>query len=159
MFPTSPLLTTVLLALTVAGSPLNVRDDAPSGTLPFSLNLNLNGTTLADLDRARAAYFLARGKELDSVNPQDTNATLGTSLDKRQSNVGVMNTAVSYTASVNVGSPGTSYTLLIDTGSSNTWVSYSDSRESICTNLRTRWAPRRRTRRPARARALGNNSM
>ncbi len=30
--------------------------------------------------------------------------------------------AVTYTASVGVGSPVTDYTLLIDTGSSNTWV-------------------------------------
>ena len=30
--------------------------------------------------------------------------------------------AVTYTASVGVGSPATDYTLLIDTGSSNTWV-------------------------------------
>ncbi|KAL5492367.1 hypothetical protein ACEPAI_3814 [Sanghuangporus weigelae] len=122
MFPTSSLLTTVLLALTVAGSPLTIRDDGPSGTLPFSLNLNLNGTTLPELDRARAALFLARGKEMDSVDPQDANATLPFDVNKRASNVAVTNTAVTYTASVNIGSPGTSYTLLIDTGSSNTWV-------------------------------------
>ncbi|KAL5536958.1 hypothetical protein ACEPAF_781 [Sanghuangporus sanghuang] len=122
MFPTSSLLTTVLLALTVAGSPLTIRDDAPSGTLPFSLNLNLNGTTLPELDRARAALFLARGKEMDSVDPQDDNATLPVDVNKRASNVPVANTAAMYTASVNIGSPGTSYTLLIDTGSSNTWV-------------------------------------
>ncbi|TFY71569.1 hypothetical protein EVG20_g1455 [Dentipellis fragilis] len=36
--------------------------------------------------------------------------------------IDVTDAAVTYTASVGVGSPATQYTLLIDTGSSNTWV-------------------------------------
>jgi hypothetical protein len=36
--------------------------------------------------------------------------------------IDVTDAAVTYTASVGVGSPATDYTLLIDTGSSNTWV-------------------------------------
>lgn len=41
---------------------------------------------------------------------------------KRAASIPATNTAVTYVATVGVGSPATQYTLLIDTGSSNTWV-------------------------------------
>lgn len=122
MFPTTSLLSAVLLALSVAASPVEVRDSAPTITLPFALHLNMSGSTLPELDRIRATHLIQRGKQHDTVNLQDANATLPLEFSKRASSFSVTNTAVTYVTSVKIGSPATSYTLLLDTGSSNTWV-------------------------------------
>lgn len=112
MFCASSLLSALLLALTVAGTPLiQVRSVNPGITLPFALRLNVSGgATIADRDRARAAHFLSKG------------STDAEKIDRRASSFSVTNTAVTYVAAVGVGSPATTYSLLIDTGSSNTWV-------------------------------------
>ena len=124
MFAKSSLLITVLTALSVAGSPLlHLRDDVPAPSLTFSMNLNLTGTKLADLDRARVAHLLNQGKAIDEVITQGGDASLPSDLNRRASSISATNAGVSYVTTVNIGSPATSYELLIDTGSSNTWVS------------------------------------
>ena len=112
MFHASSLLSSLLLALAVAATPLvQIREHPRSITLPFALQLNLtSGTTIADRDRARAAHLISQGK------------AKGASLDKRAASFSATNVAVVYVASIGVGSPATDYSLLIDTGSSNTWV-------------------------------------
>ena len=119
MFPSSSLLTTVLLALSVSGTPLTPREGfaspPPSAGLPFSMKLSLHGKNLAELDRARASHFFSHGKQVEALKSGQ--------MTKRAASLNVTNNAVQYTANVNIGNPATSYTLLIDTGSSNTWVS------------------------------------
>ncbi|EPT03815.1 hypothetical protein FOMPIDRAFT_1022024 [Fomitopsis schrenkii] len=103
----SSLLTTVLLALAVAATPVHPID-RPLVSLP--LVRRTNTTSLASLlsnDQARARNIKDRG-----------HATLS----DRAGSVDVTNTAVTYVASVGVGSPATQYSLIVDTGSSNTWV-------------------------------------
>ncbi|KAI5119244.1 hypothetical protein M0805_008795 [Coniferiporia weirii] len=110
MFRASSLFATVLLALSISATPLvQVREQ--SATLPFSLKINATGSTLPQIDRARAAHLITKG-----------NSLAGRSLDRRTASFDVTNAAVTYLADVGVGSPATTYSLLIDTGSSNTWV-------------------------------------
>ncbi|PAV14862.1 acid protease [Pyrrhoderma noxium] len=105
MFQVSTLLATVLLALAVSSTPVTqIRE--PNLSLPFTLRLNVSGSTLPELDRARAANLKSKAGKLD----------------RRQSSFDVTNVAVVYSADVGVGTPPTTYSLLIDTGSSNTWV-------------------------------------
>ncbi|KAF7980823.1 hypothetical protein HWV62_36446 [Athelia sp. TMB] len=106
MFPSSALLSLALVAISsVAASP--IQRDTGKFSLAFAAKVNATGSqNIAEHDRARAAAL--------RQNAQSGNA--------KRSTVSVDNTAVTYTASVGVGSPATQYTLLIDTGSSNTWV-------------------------------------
>ena len=76
------LLGIVLLAVSVAGSPaVKVRE--PKVSLPFRRNLNVSGSTLPDIDRARAARLKA------NAGP----------LSRRQSSFDITNDAVTYIAS------------------------------------------------------------
>ncbi|KAF9486586.1 aspartic protease [Pholiota conissans] len=107
MFPTT-LLTTLLLALSVAANPVLV--DRSPVTLPISRRLNLTSVhnlVRHDQNRAKALKLKGSSKGLGS---------------RAVVNEAVDNQAVTYVASVGVGSPATTYSLLIDTGSSNTWV-------------------------------------
>jgi hypothetical protein len=90
MFPFASLLTTILLALSIAASPVEVRNSPV--TLPIARKLNLQGGTvnLLQHDQARAAAL------------KDTS-----SLGRRAGSIPVINTAVSYVAQVGVGSPAT----------------------------------------------------
>ncbi|KAF8808125.1 family A1 protease [Phlegmacium glaucopus] len=100
------LLTTLLLALAVAANPIVVKRSLV--TLPISKRLNL--TSLPNLlrnDQARARAFKGETTSIQS------DAVISSPAD---------NQAVSYIASVGVGSPATTYSLIVDTGSSNTWV-------------------------------------
>ena len=76
------LLGIILLALSAAGSPV-VQIREPNLSLPFSLRLNVSGSTLPDIDRARAARLKANAG----------------SLSRRQSSFDVTNEAVIYIAS------------------------------------------------------------
>ncbi|KAI0733299.1 aspartic peptidase domain-containing protein [Fomitopsis betulina] len=99
---------TVLGALAVTANPI-VRD-TPVVALDVVRRLNLtSGATLLDVDRAHAQSFKT------GRNSKRNKA-------RAVFNTPVTNTAVSYVASVGVGSPATQYTLIVDTGSSNTWV-------------------------------------
>ena len=111
------------LAASIVASPtIAVRDSGV--TLPFTLRLNASGSTLPELDRARAANFLSKSGSSKK--------------HKRQSfSVDVTNTVVTYVAAVNVGSPPTTYSLLIDTGSSNTWVGANQAYTQTSTSVNT----------------------
>ncbi|KAF9015688.1 aspartic protease [Cyathus striatus] len=104
------LLSTLILALTVAANPVLVE------RAPVSLPLarRVNTTTVHNLvrhDLARAKALKARGQ-----------AKVAGFSEASIINEPVENQVVTYVASVGVGSPATTYSLLIDTGSSNTWV-------------------------------------
>ncbi|PPR06130.1 hypothetical protein CVT26_005352 [Gymnopilus dilepis] len=110
MFPIN-LLTTLLLALSVVANPLLVKRSPV--TLPISRRVNITSVnSLLKHDQVRAQTLLAGAlttvenllHEADAVSEQ------------------LENQAVSYVASVGIGSPATTYELLLDTGSSNTWI-------------------------------------
>jgi hypothetical protein len=106
-------------------------------------------------DKARAQKFLA------GVQPHGPNAHKSTELRRRTAHhhhdhghhsqkvvsalardgtgdtIDVTDAAVTYTASVGVGSPATDYTLLIDTGSSNTWVGAHTKYKKTSTSKKT----------------------
>src|SRR6267154_3259029 len=116
------LLTTLFMALSVAASPVDVRNSVV--TLPITRRLNTsNGTiNILEHDRARAAAFKGI-----SASP----------LDRRDASIPIVNVAFNYVANVAIGNPphyckfnlereiaaanGSSYTdeLVIDTGSAN----------------------------------------
>lgn len=104
-----------LLASSAFASPIFERDSLSKPSLKFARNLNISGSTLADSDRARAAHFLKKGNAMQALPGHKMSS-------KRTASFDVINTAATYTADVQIGSPPTTYTLLIDTGSSNTWV-------------------------------------
>ncbi|KDR80341.1 hypothetical protein GALMADRAFT_1191935 [Galerina marginata CBS 339.88] len=108
MFPTT-LLTTLLLALCVAANPVLV--DRSPVSLPLSRRVNLTSIdNLLRHDQARAKALKLRG----AANTAGLVPAINEPVQQSQ--------AVTYIASVGVGSPATSYNLLIDTGSSNTWL-------------------------------------
>ncbi|KAG2368809.1 aspartic peptidase domain-containing protein [Suillus spraguei] len=107
MFPAASLLTTLLLALSIVASPVEIRSSPI--TLPIARKLNTSGGTINILqhDQSRAAALKNVGSD---------------TLSRRTASITVTNDAVSYIAAVGVGSPATTYYLIVDTGSSNTWV-------------------------------------
>lgn len=128
MFSSSVLLSTLLLALAVAGNPVVVRDNLVR--LPFAKQVNV--TNFGDIlkqDQARASALRELGKSRASGKVLQKDAVI---------NEPVTNQAVTYVASVGVGSPATTYSLLIDTGSSNTWVGASKSYVKTSTSAQTK---------------------
>ncbi|GJE89614.1 aspartic peptidase A1 [Phanerochaete sordida] len=109
MFAGPQLLALVSLALAAAAVPAPAPVSVPVVSLPFVKAYN--ATEPLDIVRADRA----RARHLKSRLP-------GSAYARRDGDVPVTNTAVSYIASVGVGSPATTYNLLVDTGSSNTWV-------------------------------------
>ncbi|KAJ3517875.1 hypothetical protein NLJ89_g224 [Agrocybe chaxingu] len=121
MFPTT-LLTTLLLVLSVAANPVLV--DRSPVTLQLSRRLNLTSVhNLVRHDQARAKALKAKG-----TVKHDSRAVINEQVD---------NQAVTYIASVGVGSPATTYDLLIDTGSSNTWIGASKAYVKTSTSTQT----------------------
>ncbi|KAG1754954.1 aspartic peptidase domain-containing protein [Suillus paluster] len=115
MFPAASLLTTLLLAMSIAASPVEVRDSPI--TLPIARRLNTPSGTinLLEHDQARAASL--------------KNVGTSTLLSPTE--------AVSYVAAVGVGSPATTYQLIVDTGSSNTWVGANTAYVKTSTSVST----------------------
>ncbi|KZT72870.1 family A1 protease [Daedalea quercina L-15889] len=117
----SSLLATVLLALSVAATPVQI--DRPLVSLPLvrrtdSARLN----NLLANDQARARYLKQR--------------TQG-KLQGRDGSVNATNAVDTYVVSVGVGSPATQYSLLVDTGSSNTWLGANKSYTETSTSKDT----------------------
>ncbi|KAF8910133.1 aspartic protease [Gymnopilus junonius] len=111
MFPTT-LLTTLLLALSVAANPVLVNRSPV--TLPISRRLNLTSVhNLLRHDQTRAKALKAKGAAKAAGTSFSEAAVISSQVD---------NQAVTYVATVGVGSPATQYDLIVDTGSSNTWV-------------------------------------
>ncbi|KAG2360775.1 aspartic peptidase domain-containing protein, partial [Suillus spraguei] len=106
MFPVASSLTVLLLALSITGSPVEVRNSPV--TLPIVGRLNFSNGTLSLLqhDKARVAAFRDPSRHRHTGDTPMTNSDI----------------ALGYIAAVGVGSPPTTYNLLVDTGSSNTWV-------------------------------------
>ncbi|KAJ7445944.1 aspartic peptidase A1 [Mycena galericulata] len=103
----SSLLPTLLLALTVAANPIVVNNFV---TLPISKRVNFTGTrTILERDLARVSHLRDRA----AGKLQGRADVISSAVD---------NQAVTYIASVQVGSPPTTFDLIVDTGSSNTWV-------------------------------------
>lgn len=111
MFPVASLLTTVLFAISIAASPIEIRSSPISLSLARTLNTEGGAINLVQHDQARATALRTPGDAIDAGQ-----------LDRRQGSIPVTDIAVSYIAAVGVGSPATTYNLIVDTGSSNTWV-------------------------------------
>ncbi|KAL5518792.1 hypothetical protein ACEPAH_475 [Sanghuangporus vaninii] len=112
MFSASALISTLLLAFIVSANPIVVRDNLVR--LPFAKQVNVTGTGhILKNDQSRAAALRAIGEARASGKQLQKDAVIS---------IPAQNQAVTYVASVGVGSPATTYSLLIDTGSSNTWV-------------------------------------
>ncbi|KAG6893747.1 hypothetical protein C0992_008774, partial [Termitomyces sp. T32_za158] len=130
MFAASSLLVTLLLAFAVSANPIVVRDSPVK--LPLARRLNLTSVhNLVRNDLARAKHLRARAEALSKgVSPDvfSSNVTIDESVD---------NQAVSYIASIGVGSPATTYELIIDTGSSNTWIGAAKTYEPTSTSSKT----------------------
>ncbi len=103
MFPKFSILSTVLLALVVSANPITVRDNLVR--LPFAKKLNLTpGNGLLKGDQARAAALRAHGEA----------KAAGTLAKDAVISIGVQNQAVTYVASVGVGSPATTCEFFLD---------------------------------------------
>lgn len=100
MFPAASLLTTLLLALSIAATPVEVRTSPV--TLPFAKRISTTGGAikLVEHDQARATALKDRADAISNGK-----------LDRRTASIAVTNEAVSYIASVGVGSPATYCTL------------------------------------------------
>ncbi|KAG2044363.1 aspartic peptidase domain-containing protein [Suillus americanus] len=116
MFPAAFLLTILLLSLSIAASPVEIRDSLI--TLPIARKLNVfDGTTnFLQYDKARVTA-LKDGRQIGST--------------------AVINEASYYIAAVGVGSPATTYNLIVDTGSSNTWVGANTAYVKTSTSVNT----------------------
>ncbi|OAX36290.1 hypothetical protein K503DRAFT_313365 [Rhizopogon vinicolor AM-OR11-026] len=107
MFSFASLLTTLLLTMSIAASPVEVRDSPV--TLPMARKLNLQGGTINLLhhDQARATALRDRA---------------ASGLDRRAGSAPITNEAAGYIAQVSIGSPPTTYYLMVDTSSSSILV-------------------------------------
>ncbi|TFK53811.1 family A1 protease [Heliocybe sulcata] len=104
------LLSLLVIALGATASPVPTSSTA---TMPIGRRFKTNSEGVAKIvenDRARIAQL---------KNVANNKAT---SSKRAEYSFAVTNGAVSYYATVGVGSPATDYTLIVDTGSSNTWV-------------------------------------
>ncbi|KAG6876174.1 hypothetical protein C0993_005146 [Termitomyces sp. T159_Od127] len=130
MFAAPSLLATLLLALAVSANPIVVRDSPVK--LPLTRRLNVTSVhNLIRHDLARAKHLRARAEALSKgVSPDvfSSDAIIDEPVD---------NQAVSYIASIGVGSPATTYELIIDTGSSNTWIGAGTSYRPTSTSSKT----------------------
>ncbi|KAI6112377.1 aspartic peptidase domain-containing protein [Pisolithus thermaeus] len=126
MFPVASLLTTVLLAISITASPVEIRSSPISLPLARTLNTAGGAINLVQHDQARATALRTPGDATDAGQ-----------LDRRRGSIPVTNIAVSYIAAVGVGSPATTYNLIVDTGSSNTWVGASTPYKVTSTSVDT----------------------
>lgn len=97
MFPIAWLFGLILLAIsspTASAEPVNL--DSSSVTLSFAARVNASGyVNVAEADRARIAYLRSSAKGRPTLNQRD-----GISFS-------LQNTAVTYSASIGIGSPPT----------------------------------------------------
>jgi len=120
----APLLSSVLVALLIASNIVaNPLANPELVKVPFTKQINrANLKGLVERDRQRARAFVQASKD---------------KLEGRSASIKATNVAVSYLASVGVGSPATDYDLIIDTGSSNTWVGAGTSYDPTSTSKDT----------------------
>jgi len=116
------LLTIGLLALAVAGEPIMVKRSLV--TLPVSRRVNARSLGIRNIlqhDQLRAQALKSKG------------AAKAAGVTRQVSSL-AENEAVSYVASIGVGSPPTQYSLIVDTGSSNTWVGANPNKPYVKTS-------------------------
>ena len=96
MFPSASLLTTLLFALSITATPLEVR--TPYVSLPLAKHINNNGGTikLLERDQARAAALKGRGVAIQNGK-----------MNRRTDSTPDTNVGVSYIAAVAIGNPAT----------------------------------------------------
>ncbi|KAG2359525.1 hypothetical protein BDR07DRAFT_1472795 [Suillus spraguei] len=129
MFSTASLLTLLPVALSIMGSPVEVRNSLI--TLPMTRRLNsTSDTNILQYDKARVA------------------AHRDYSTHGQRANVPIVNDDWRYTIAVGIGEPPTTYNLIVDSGSANTWVGGGIT----YVQTRTSW----NTRQPMRARYVGS---
>ncbi|KAG6919007.1 hypothetical protein DXG01_009717 [Tephrocybe rancida] len=107
------LLCALLLPLVISAKPVVVQESPVK--LPLARRLNITSVhNLLRHDVARAKFLRAKAEaKLRGASNFNARAIINEQVD---------NQAVTYIASIGVGSPATTYELLVDTGSSNTWV-------------------------------------
>ncbi|KZS98725.1 acid protease [Sistotremastrum niveocremeum HHB9708] len=100
-------------------------------TVPIARKFAAAGSrNFVEADRARALALISRGKANAAARARGlSNAAVGADP--------VSNQAVTYFASVGVGSPPTQYELIVDTGSSNTWIGANKSYVKTSTSVDT----------------------
>ncbi|KAF8528492.1 acid protease [Hysterangium stoloniferum] len=105
----------LLPSILALSPPIQIRDSPI--TLPIAVRINATGSAnLLEADRARARLFIQKAQE------KAAKVKAGTLSSDAVIGVPVTNGAVSYLASVGVGSTASKFSLIVDTGSSNTWV-------------------------------------
>ncbi|KAG1869080.1 aspartic peptidase domain-containing protein [Suillus tomentosus] len=123
MFPAASLLTIIFLALSIAGSPVEI--DISPITLPIARRLNLSDGPINLLQQDKARVTALRDNSL-STQGGHTSSTP------------VINNVQGYLITVGIGSPATTYDLIVDTGSSNTWVGANTKYVKTKTSVDTR---------------------
>ncbi|KAF8519885.1 acid protease [Hysterangium stoloniferum] len=104
----------LLLPRVLALSPPNVHIRDSPITLPTALRVNTTGlTNILTADRARARLFVQKAQE------KAAKVQAGTLSADAAIGIPITNEAISYIASVGIGSPPTQYNLTVDTGSAN----------------------------------------
>ncbi|KAG1885554.1 aspartic peptidase domain-containing protein [Suillus subluteus] len=116
MFSVASLLIIILLALSIAASPFEIRDSLI--TLPISRRLNVSDGPIKLLQHDQARVAALKAGHHPGSPP-------------------VTNVVVNYIAKVGVGSPPTTYNLVVDTGSSNTWVGAGTAYVKTSTSVNT----------------------
>ncbi|KAI1786237.1 acid protease [Ganoderma leucocontextum] len=126
----SALFALTVVAVAVSAKPIVIRD-APV-TLSIARRFNTTGVAnILKADQARAKVLKVRSQTSNVASANAVGAVLA------DVNVPVTNGAVTYTASVGVGSPATTYDLIIDTGSSNTWIGADKAYVKTSTSVNT----------------------
>ncbi|KAG2368810.1 aspartic peptidase domain-containing protein [Suillus spraguei] len=120
MFPTISLLPIFLLALSITGSPVEVRKSPITLLITRRLNVSNGTVNILQHDKARVAALRDSSKH-----------------GRYTDNTPVTNSFEYYTAEVGVGSPPTTYNLIVDTGSSNTWIGASTKYVVTRTSINT----------------------
>lgn len=127
-------LTVLLLVLTVVANPVVLNK--PIVTLPISRRVNVtNIQHIIRNDQLRASMFKLRGAAKASGFPFSRLSISNTVASDPCSQI--ENQAVTYVASVEIGSPPTSYELIVDTGSSNTWIGAGKAYVKTSTSVQT----------------------
>ncbi|KAG1795693.1 aspartic peptidase domain-containing protein [Suillus plorans] len=123
MFPAASLLTIIFLALSIAGSPVEI-DNSPV-TLPIARRLNVSNGPINLLQQDKARVTALKDNSF-STQGGHTGSTP------------VTDVVLTYLIAVGIGSPATTYNLIVDTGSSNTWVGANTKYVKTKTSVDTR---------------------
>ncbi|TDL28098.1 aspartic peptidase A1 [Rickenella mellea] len=127
MHSTSVVLLTCLVAIAVSANPIVIRDNLVR--LPLARQINVTSPAhIVKADQARAAALISKALAKSS-GKLNQDAVISSP---------AQNQAVSYIASVAVGSPSTTFDLIIDTGSSNTWVGAGTAFKRTSTTTQTK---------------------